>query len=50
MLLVRMDNAAYVASVELAPGKRERGAFQELTGALENALPVGKTKLPRQWV
>ncbi len=30
ILLVRMDNAAYVASVELAPGKaRTGGAFQE---------------------
>ena len=36
ILLVRMDNAAYIASVELAPGKARTAAlFKKPTEALE---------------
>src|SRR5215468_9120867 len=43
ILLVRMDNAAYVASVELAPGKARTAAlFKKPTEALENAINHGR--------
>jgi glc operon protein GlcG len=43
ILLVRMDNAAYVASVELAPGKARTAAlFKKPTEALENAINQGR--------
>jgi glc operon protein GlcG len=43
ILLVRMDNAAYVASVELAPGKARTAAlFKKPTELLENAINQGR--------
>ena len=43
ILLVRMDNAAYVASVELAPGKARTAAlFKKPNGALEDAINHGR--------
>src|ERR1700741_2337178 len=43
ILLLRMDNAAYVASVELAPGKARTAAlFKKPTEALENAINQGR--------
>jgi glc operon protein GlcG len=43
ILLVRMDNAAYVASVELAPGKARTAAlFKKPTEALEDAINHGR--------
>ena len=43
ILLVRMDNAAYVASVELAPGKARTAAlFKKPTEALENSINQGR--------
>jgi glc operon protein GlcG len=43
ILLVRMDNAAYVASVELAPGKARTAAlFKKPTEVLENAIDHGR--------
>ncbi|WP_283842768.1 heme-binding protein [Bradyrhizobium japonicum] len=42
ILLVRMDNAAYIASVELAQGKARTAAlFKKPTEALENAINQG---------
>ena len=42
ILLLRMDNAAYVASVELPPGKARNAAlFKKPTEALENAINQG---------
>ena len=39
ILLLRMDNAAYVASVELAPGKARTAAlFKKPSQALEDVL------------
>ena len=43
ILLVRMDNAAYVASVELAPGKARTAAlFKKPSEALEDAINHGR--------
>ena len=43
ILLVRMDNAAYIASVELAPGKARTAAlFKKPTAALEDAINQGR--------
>jgi glc operon protein GlcG len=43
VLLLRMDSAAYVASVELAPGKARTAAlFKKSTEALENAINDGR--------
>jgi glc operon protein GlcG len=43
ILLVRMDNAAYIASVELAPGKARTAAlFRKPTEALEDAINQGR--------
>jgi glc operon protein GlcG len=43
ILLLRMDNAAYVASVELAPGKARTAAlFKKSTEALESAINQGR--------
>jgi glc operon protein GlcG len=43
ILLLRMDNAAYVASVELAPGKARTAAlFKKPTEALEDAINHGR--------
>ncbi|WLB56575.1 GlcG/HbpS family heme-binding protein [Bradyrhizobium japonicum] len=43
ILLVRMDNAAYIASVELAQGKARTAAlFKKPTEALENAINQGR--------
>jgi glc operon protein GlcG len=43
ILLLRMDNAAYVASVELAPGKARTAAlFKKPTEALENSINQGR--------
>jgi glc operon protein GlcG len=43
ILLLRMDNAAYVASVELAPGKARAAAlFKKPTEVLENAINQGR--------
>src|ERR1700755_841572 len=43
ILLLRMDNAAYVASVELAPGKARTAAlFKKPTEALENGINQGR--------
>jgi glc operon protein GlcG len=43
ILLVRMDDAAYVASVELAPGKARTAAlFKKPTEVLENAINQGR--------
>jgi glc operon protein GlcG len=44
ILLLRMDNAAYVASVELAPGKARTAAlFKKPSQALEDAINQGRT-------
>jgi glc operon protein GlcG len=44
ILLLRMDNAAYVSSVELAPGKARTAAlFKKPSEALENAINHGRT-------
>jgi glc operon protein GlcG len=43
ILLVRMDNAAYVASVELAPGKARTAAlFKKPSEALEDSINQGR--------
>jgi glc operon protein GlcG len=43
ILLVRMDNAPYIASVELAPGKARTAAlFRKPTEALEDAINQGR--------
>jgi glc operon protein GlcG len=43
ILLLRMDNAAYVASVELAPGKARTAAlFKKPSQALEDAIYHGR--------
>jgi glc operon protein GlcG len=43
ILLLRMDNAAYVASVELAPGKAGTAAlFKKPSQALEDAINHGR--------
>jgi glc operon protein GlcG len=43
ILLVRMDNAAYVASVELAPGKARTAAlFKKPSQALEDTINHGR--------
>jgi glc operon protein GlcG len=43
VLLVRMDNAAMIASVELAPGKARTAAlFRKPTEALEDAINGGR--------
>jgi glc operon protein GlcG len=43
ILLVRMDNAAYIASVELAPGKARTAAlFKKPSEALEDAINHGR--------
>jgi glc operon protein GlcG len=43
ILLVRMDNAAYVASVELAPGKARTAAlFKKPSEALEDSINHGR--------
>jgi len=43
ILIVRMDNAAYVASVELAPGKARTAAlFKKPSQALEDAINHGR--------
>jgi glc operon protein GlcG len=43
ILLLRMDNAAYVASVELAPGKARTAAlFKKPSQALEEAINHGR--------
>jgi glc operon protein GlcG len=43
ILLLRMDNAAYVASVELAPGKARTAAlFKKPSQALEDAVNHGR--------
>ncbi len=43
ILLMRMDNAAYVASVELAPAKARTAAlFKKPSEALENAINQGR--------
>src|ERR1700758_3559269 len=44
ILLLRMDDAAFVASVELAPGKARTAAlFKKPSGALEDAINHGRT-------
>jgi glc operon protein GlcG len=44
IVLLRMDNAPYVASVELAPGKARTAAlFRKPTEALEDAINDGRT-------
>lgn len=44
ILVVRMDNAAYVASVELAPAKARTAAlFKKSTQSLEDAINHGRT-------
>ena len=44
ILVMRMDNAAYVASVELAPGKARTAAlFKKPSQALEDAINHGRT-------
>jgi glc operon protein GlcG len=44
ILVLRMDNAAYVSSVELAPGKARAAAlFKKPTEALEDAINHGRT-------
>ena len=44
ILLLRMDNAAYLASVELAPGKARTAAmFKKPTQVLEDAINHGRT-------
>ena len=43
ILLVRMDNSAYTASVELAPAKARTAAlFKKPSGALEEAINHGR--------
>jgi glc operon protein GlcG len=43
ILLLRMDNAAFVASVELAPGKARTAAlFKKPSEALEDAINHGR--------
>jgi glc operon protein GlcG len=43
ILLLRMDNAAYIASVELAPGKARTAAlFKKSSEALEQAINHGR--------
>lgn len=43
ILLVRMDNAAYIASVELAPGKaRSAALFKKPTQVLEESINHGR--------
>jgi glc operon protein GlcG len=43
ILVVRMDNSAYVASVELAPGKARTAAlFKKPSQALEDAINHGR--------
>jgi glc operon protein GlcG len=43
ILVLRMDNAAYVASVELAPGKARTAAlFKKPSQALEDAINHGR--------
>jgi glc operon protein GlcG len=43
VLLLRMDNAAYIASVELAPGKARAAAlFKKPSEALEDAINHGR--------
>jgi glc operon protein GlcG len=43
ILVLRMDNASYVASVELAPGKARAAAlFKKPTQALEEAINHGR--------
>jgi glc operon protein GlcG len=43
IVLLRMDNAAYVASVELAPGKARTAAlFKKPSQALEDAINHGR--------
>ena len=43
ILLLRMDNAAYIASVELAPGKARTAAlFKKPSEALEQAINHGR--------
>ena len=44
ILLLRMDNAAYVASVELAPGKARTAAlFKKPSQTLEDSINHGRT-------
>jgi glc operon protein GlcG len=44
ILVLRMDNAAFVASVELAPGKARTAAlFKKPSQALEDAINHGRT-------
>jgi glc operon protein GlcG len=44
ILVLRMDNAAFVASVELAPGKARTAAlFKKPSQALEDAINEGRT-------
>ena len=44
ILVLRMDNAAYIASVELAPGKARTAAlFKKPSQALEDAINHGRT-------
>jgi glc operon protein GlcG len=44
ILVLRMDNAAYVSSVELAPGKARTAAlFKKPTAALEDSIDHGRT-------
>ena len=43
ILMVRMDNAAFVASVELAPGKARTAAlFKKPSQALEDSINHGR--------
>ena len=44
ILVLRMDNAAYIASVELAPGKARTAAlFKKPSQALEDTINHGRT-------
>jgi glc operon protein GlcG len=44
ILVLRMDNAAYVSSVELAPGKARTAAlFKKPSAVLEDAIDHGRT-------
>ena len=44
ILVLRMDNAAYISSVELAPGKARTAAlFKKPSEALEDAINHGRT-------
>jgi len=44
ILVLRMDNAAFIASVELAPGKARTAAlFKKPSQALEDAINHGRT-------